>query len=226
MSLPDWQRPAAPPPPRQPAVNLPPMVLALILINVAIHVLLLLVPFGAWEWTLIHFAFIPVRYSVEGLGGWGAWIAPISYQFLHGGWLHLLLNMVMLAAFGSALERTLGRNRMLFVYALSGIAGAFTHFAIFPDAQVPVIGASGSISGLFGATLWLMARPDRYGRRSMRFWPAAVIWIGISIAIGFTGMPGVVSGQIAWAAHVGGFLAGIVMMMALVAWARRQNRPR
>lgn len=225
MSVPDWQRPAPPPPPRQPAVNLPPTVLALILINVAIHVLLLFVPFAAWEWTLIHLAFIPVRYSVEGLGGWPAWVAPVTYQFLHGGWLHLLLNMVMLAAFGSALERGLGRYRMLVIYALSGIAGAFTHFAIFPDAQVPVIGASGSISGLFGATLWLMARPDRYGRRSIRFWPAALAWIGISVAIGFVGMPGLTGGAgIAWAAHVGGFLAGMVLMMALVAWARRRPR--
>lgn len=225
MSLPDYQRPA--PPPRQPAVNLPPAVMALILANVAVHVLLLVVPDEAWRWTLIHLAFIPVRYSVEGLGGWPAWVAPVTYQFLHGGWIHLLLNMTMLAAFGSALERTIGVRRMLTIYFLTGIAGAFTHYAFFPDAQVPVVGASGSISGLFGATLWLMARPDRYGRRTMRFWPAALIWIGISVLIGFVGMPGLTGGAgIAWAAHIGGFVLGILMMMAIVAIARRGNSPR
>ena len=109
---------------------------------------------------------------------------------------------------------------MLLIYVASGVAGAFVHFALFPNSNIPVVGASGSISGLFGAVLWLMARPDRFGRRALRFWPAALIWVGFSVAVGFTGMPGVADGQIAWAAHVGGFLAGIAIMMAMLAWAR------
>ncbi len=223
MSHPDWQ-PQSAPPPREPAFNLPPTVLALLIANVGVHLLLSVVPFEAWRWTLVNLAFIPVHYSVEGLGRWPAWVAPVTYQFLHGGWLHLLMNMAMLMAFGSALERAIGRNRMLTIYLLSGIAGAFTHFAIYPDASVPVIGASGSISGLFAATLWLMARPDRFGRRNLRFWPAALIWIGISVLIGFTGMPGATpqGASIAWAAHLGGFAAGLVLMMLVIAKARRR----
>jgi len=222
MTVPDWQPQGRPP--RQPAFNLPPAVLALIAANVAVHLVLAVAPFEAWRWVLVNLAFIPVRYSVEGLGGWQAWVAPVTYQFLHGGWLHLIVNMAMLAAFGSALERIAGHNRMLLIYALSGVAGAFTHFAFFPDAAVPVVGASGSISGLFGAMLWLMARPDRYGRRSMRFWPAALIWIGISVAIGFVGMPGITGGAaIAWAAHLGGFVVGVAIMMAVIAQTRRRG---
>jgi len=188
--------------------NLPPTVLALIGVHVVVHLVTLSLAADAFSWVLIHLAFIPVRYSVEGLGGWPAWVGPLTYQFLHGGWLHLGLNMVMLAAFGSALERAAGRRRMLVVFLISG-----------------VVGASGSISGLFGAVLWLMARPNRWGQQSLRFWPAAAIWIGISVVIGFTGMPGAAAGQIAWAAHIGGFVAGVVIMMVILA-AARSRAPR
>ena len=219
MALLDGHRPGAPPP-RQPMFNVPPTVLALIGVNVVVHLVTLGLAQDAFVWVLIHLAFIPVRYSAEGLGGWAAWAGPLSHQFLHGGWLHLVMNMVMLAAFGSPLERVIGRRRMLVLYLLSGVIGAFTHFALFPDSNVPVVGASGSISGLFGAVLWLMARPNQWGQRSLRFWPAALIWVAISVAIGFTGMPGAAAGQIAWAAHLGGFVAGVVIMMAILRWAR------
>ncbi|MDA0367362.1 MAG: rhomboid family intramembrane serine protease [Proteobacteria bacterium] len=212
------------PPPRQPMLNLPPAVLALIGANVVVHLAVLILPREALGWVLVHFAFIPIRYSIEGLGGWPAWAGPVTYQFLHGGWLHLGINMVMLAAFGSALERTAGVRSMVILYLATGVAGAFVHFALFPGSNIPVVGASGSISGLFGAVLWLMARPDRFGRRSIRFWPAALIWIGFSVVIGFTGMPGVADGQIAWAAHIGGFVAGIAIMMVMLAIAKARAR--
>jgi membrane associated rhomboid family serine protease len=203
--------------------NVPPTVLALIAANVVVHLVTLGLATDAFAWVLTHLAFIPIRYSVEGLGGWAAWAGPVSHQFLHGGWLHLVMNMVMLAAFGSPLERMIGRRMMLVLYLLSGVIGAFTHFALFPNSNVPVVGASGSISGLFGAVLWLMARPNQWGQRSMRFWPAALVWIAISVAIGFTGMPGAAAGQIAWAAHLGGFVAGVAIMMVLVWWVRARG---
>ena len=219
MALLDGQRPG-PAPPRQPMFNVPPLVLALIGVNVVVHLVTLGLAQDAFVWVLIHLAFIPVRYSIEGLGGWAAWVGPFSHQFLHGGWLHLVMNMVMLAAFGSPVERMVGRRLMLVLYLFSGVIGAFTHFALFPGSNMPVIGASGAISGLFGAVLWLMARPNQWGQRSMRFWPAALIWIAISVAIGFTGMPGAGDGQIAWAAHIGGFVGGILIMMVMLLWAR------
>ncbi|NQV80868.1 MAG: rhomboid family intramembrane serine protease [Alphaproteobacteria bacterium] len=214
------------PPPRQPMLNLPPAVLALIGANVLVHLAVMVLPHDAQDWVFVHFAFIPIRYSVDGLGGWPAWAGPVTYQFLHGGWLHLGINMVMLAAFGSALERTAGVRSMVILYLAAGVAGAFVHFALFPGSNIPVVGASGSISGLFGAVLWLMARPDRFGRRSLRFWPAALIWIGVSVVIGFTGMPGVAEGQIAWAAHIGGFVAGIAIMMVMLAIAKARAKTR
>ena len=219
MGLLEGERPGAALP-RQAMFNVPPLVLALIGVNVAVHLVTLGLAHDAFVWVLIHLAFIPVRYSVEDLGGWAAWLGPFSHQFLHGGWLHLLMNMVMLAAFGSPVERMVGRQSMLVLYLFSGVIGAFTHFALFPSSNVPVVGASGAISGLFGAVLWLMARPNQWGQRSMRFWPAALIWIAISVAIGFTGMPGAGDGQIAWAAHIGGFVGGILIMMVMLRWAR------
>jgi membrane associated rhomboid family serine protease len=206
--------------------NVPPAVLALIAANVVVHLVLLGVSNDVFAWVMIHLAFIPIRYSAEGLGGWPAWVGPLTYQFLHGGWLHLGINMVMLAALGSGVERLAGRARMLALYFASGVVGAFAHFAVFPWSNVPVVGASGSISGLFGAVLWLMARPNQWGQRTLRFWPAALIWVAISVAIGFVGMPGVAAGQIAWVAHIGGFVAGVAIMMVMVWWARaRGPRP-
>ena len=219
MAFTEGQPPGAAPS-RQAMFNVPRLVLALIGVNVAVHLVTSGLGQDAFMWVLIHLAFIPIRYSVEGLGGWAAWLGPFSHQFLHGGWLHLVMNMVMLAAFGSPVERIVGRRSMLVLYLLSGVLGAFTHFSLFPGSNVPVVGASGAISGLFGAVLWLMARPNQWGQRNMRFWPAALIWITISVAIGFTGMPGVGDGQIAWAAHIGGFAGGILIMMVMLRWAR------
>lgn len=205
--------------------NIPPVVLALIGANVVVHFVTFGLAQDAFGWVMVHFAFFPIRYSAGTWGDWATWVSPLAYQFLHGGWLHLGINMVMLAALGSGVERIAGRPRMLIVYFVSGVVGAFAHFAVFPWSNVPVVGASGSISGLFGGVLWLMARPNQWGQRSLRFWPAALIWVAISVAIGFTGMPGVAAGQIAWMAHIGGFVAGVVIMMVMV-WSARAREPR
>ena len=80
MALRDGQ-PVGNPPPRQPMLNLPPAVLALIGANVVVHIAMLLLPLDTIGWILVHLAFIPVRYSVEGLGGWPAWVGPLPTNF-------------------------------------------------------------------------------------------------------------------------------------------------
>ncbi len=205
---------------RQPMFNIPPLVGALIGACCAIYVVMLLLPVSAETWVLLHLAFIPLRYLPGGFG-WESVAGPVTHQFLHGGVLHLLINMVMLAAFGAGVERALGRARTLALFLLCGVAGAFTHFAFYPDSFAPVVGASGSISGLFGAVLRLMgARPlDRGG---IRLLPVAIIWIGFAVLVGVTGAPGAEGIQIAWAAHVGGFVAGLVLPPLFV--VRRSGR--
>ncbi len=219
-----------PPPPRPPnrgsqrAINLPRAVGWLLVANVGIYVVVAAIPWS-WEiWTILNLGFVPAKYSVAGAFDWTALAAPLSHQFLHGGVVHLLVNMVMLAAFGSGVERVLGTRRMLFLYFISGIAGGFAHWLFYPVSTVPVVGASGAISGLFGAVLRLMALRGGAGG-FLRILPVAVIWIGISVVVGFTGMPGTGEAQIAWAAHIGGFLVGL-LFFDLFTIGLRRRRPR
>jgi len=215
--------PPPPRPPRQPAVNLPRTVGVLIALNVGVYILTSVMP-PNWEgWVLWHLGFVPARYSVPGAFDWAALVSPLSHQFLHGGPIHLLINMVMLAAFGSGVERVLGGRRMLALYFLTGIAGAFFHWLIYPELRIPMVGASGAISGLFGAVLRLLGKHPQVGGGFVRMLPVAVIWIGMSVFVGFTGMPGTGEAQVAWAAHVGGFLLALLFfdLFAIGAWPRR-----
>lgn len=217
-----------PPPPRPPhrgsqkAINLPRAVGWLLAANVAIYVIVAAIPIG-WEFrTIMNLGFIPAKYTLPGAFDWTALVAPLTHQFLHGGVVHLLINMVMLAAFGSGVERLLGTRRMVILYFISGIAGGFAHWLIYPVSTVPVIGASGAISGLFGAVLRLMALQGGAGG-FLRILPVAIIWIGISLAVGFTGMPGTGEAQVAWAAHIGGFLVGLLAFDLFTIGLRRRG---
>ena len=195
--------------------NLPPLVAALIGACTAIYVVMLLLPVETEVWILIHLGFSPAYYRSGGFG-WESLAGPVSHQFLHGGAFHLAINMVMLAAFGAGAERALGPRRTLALFVVCGVAGAFAHLALYPGLAAPVVGASGSISGLFGAVLRLMAsRP--LARGGIRLLPVALIWIGFAVLVGFTGAPGAEGVQIAWAAHVGGFVAGLLLLPLFVA---------
>jgi membrane associated rhomboid family serine protease len=121
--------------------------------------------------------------------------------------MHLVINMVTLAAFGAPVERMLGVRRFVLFYLSAGIVAGAVQILLYPDSIDPVIGASGAISGVFGAVLMLM----RYTGNLSSLYPIAGIWIAINVFFGlFGGMPGAGGEQIAWAAHVGGFLYGLL----------------
>jgi membrane associated rhomboid family serine protease len=205
--------PPPPPPPRQPIFNVPPMTKALIAANVAVHIVLSALPPRIEEAALLAFAFFPVRYTVPDLFGWEAIVSPLTYQFMHGNWTHLGVNMLGLLAFGAGVERWIGRWRMLVLSLLCGVISAAAHFAVYPHSVEPVVGASGAISGLFGAIL--RAGFDRRTPGAMRRLLLLVgLWLVINVVTAKTGMPGAAPGQIAWVAHVGGFLAGLILFPA------------
>lgn len=193
---------------RQPVVNLPPMVQAMLLVIAAIHLVRLALP-PDLDWRVVAtFAFIPARYSVPAYFDWGAVAAPVTHMLLHDGWMHVLINLVMLAAFGAGIERRIGGGRMLVFALLCGLAGAAAHYLVYPDSLGPMLGASGAISGLFGGVLRLL--PGRNPQQGLRgLWPLIAIWIGLNIVFGLTGAPGA-EGDIAWVAHLGGFGAGLL----------------
>lgn len=207
-----------PPPSRQPIFNIPPVTKALLAVNVAIHLLRQLLPDAVDDQLLAIFGVLPARYlqapETTGLASWPVWIEPVSYQFLHAGWVHLGVNMLSLVAFGSGVEQRLGRARYLVFYLICGVLAAATELVVDGAEVSLLIGASGAISGLFGAIL----------RFQMRDWrqllPVATLWLALNVITGSQGMMiGTDIVPIAWIAHIGGFVAGLALFPLL---ARRR----
>jgi membrane associated rhomboid family serine protease len=147
----------------------------------------------------------------------------VTYAFLHGDIFHLGGNMLFLWVFGDNVEDALGHFRYLVFYLACAVAGALMHGFIAPDSQMPLIGASGAIAGIVAAYLmlhpkvkvWVLA----FGRIPLRI-PA---YITLALWIGFQFLMLAVGGedQISWAAHVGGIVAGAVLVLVL----RRRSVP-
>lgn len=188
------------------AINLPPAVLWLIGINVAIHLLRGLLGDETDTALILQFGLAPASYT-NGHDLLSQVAAPITYQFLHGGWVHLGVNMVTLAAFGAPVERLLGVRRFVVFYLSAGVVAGAVHILLFPASTDPVIGASGAISGVFGGVLMLM----RHVGSLTSLLPVAAIWIGLNVFFGlFGGTPGAGGEQVAWVAHIGGFVYGLL----------------
>jgi membrane associated rhomboid family serine protease len=200
-----------PPPRREPMFNLPPATKYLILLLVAVHVALQILSSAKQDWIIMHFGFVAGIYTRHAPFTWMAIAAPLTYMLLHGSWLHIGANSFMLAAFGAGIERLMGSVKMLILFVLCGLAAIAVQFAVAPFITDPVIGASGGISGLFAAVLLMMQKggyvqPGRYG-----IWPLIIVFIVMQAGFGSSGVgPG--GGNIAWVAHIGGFLAGLALL--------------
>ena len=189
------------------AINLPPVLLWLIGVNVAIQVVRELLPESLDLDLIQQFGLVPAAYtSGSGPDVLSLLLAPITYQFLHGGWMHLGINMITLAAFGVPVVRVLGTPRFLLFYLSAGIVAGFVHVFFFPDSGDPVVGASGAISGVFGAVLMLM----RSVGSLPSLLPIAGVWIALNVFFGIVGgTPGAGGDPVAWTAHIGGFVYGL-----------------
>ncbi|HEY5657009.1 MAG TPA: rhomboid family intramembrane serine protease [Myxococcota bacterium] len=155
-----------------------------------------------------------------------AWLTPLSAMFLHGSLLHLAGNPLYLWVFGAPVEDLLGHARFALFYLACGIVAAAAHLASAPGSYVPTLGASGAISGLLGA--YAIAYPT--GRLRL-LWPRvrvpAFLFLGLWIALQiFYGVRAAKAGaaEIAWWAHVGGFLAGATLARSM--WVRKPTRSR
>ncbi len=162
------------------------------------------------------FGLVPERFHVLNL---------FTSMFLHGGWLHLIGNMMFLWVLGDNIEDILGHGQFLLFYLASGLAAGLAQYAVYPDSRVPMIGASGAIAGVMGA--YLVKFP--HSRIEMVFWVIVVFfgevpawlmliyWFGLQF---LNGVGSVVqmhanSGGTAWFAHIGGFLAGMVLILVM-----------
>ena len=153
---------------------------------------------------------------------------PITSMFLHGGWGHLLGNLLFFWVFGNNIEDSMGRLRFLFFYLLCGVIAAASHVVLDPASPVPTVGASGAISGVLGAYLILYPRV----RVRMLFWfllfiriipvPAWAVLLWWFLWQVVAGLPQLmtlnreVSGGVAVWAHIGGFVAGVVLVKLFV----------
>ena len=141
------------------------------------------------------------------------YVALLVSMFLHGGWLHLLGNMLFLWIFGNNIEDRLGTVRFIAFYLLGGVAAAGLHVALGPDSIVPVIGASGAIAAVMGA--YLVWFPDAPVRTVVFFFFIAVTDIRARWLLGFWFVSQFFTSPnsgVAWAAHVGGFVFGMAVV--------------
>jgi membrane associated rhomboid family serine protease len=192
----------------EPMLNLPPAVKGFCLLLIVIHLAQFVMPADMVQAMLYNFGFVPARYTGGMDFSASAAAAVVTHMFLHGGFLHLLMNIGMLMAFGTALEGAIGGRKLFLIFAVTGLLGALFHLAVYHDSVDPLIGASGGISGLFGAVMMAMHRQGLMG--GTRLWPFAAIWIVVSLLFGFLGMPGE-AGAIAWTVHIAGFIAGMAL---------------
>jgi len=200
-------------PPRaksEPMFNIPPVVKALCLVLVAVQLLAQFLPEDLKEEMFTTLWFRPANYSGDLPLSVSTFLGPVTHMLLHGGWMHLCMNLGMLLAFGAGLEREIGGKRLIIILVATGIFGAFTHWALFPHDSSPLIGASGGISGLFGAVLMMAHARGHMGEGYTKLIPVVLVWIGISMFFGYFGMPGT-SSPIAWTTHIGGFIAGLFL---------------
>jgi len=220
------------PPATRPVVNR-----ALVVTNVVVFMAQLFM--GPMTERIIQtFGFMPARLlhpTVSGYAPWEVAITLVSSLFLHGGFVHLIGNLIYLWVFGGAIEDELGHVRFLFFYLACGAVGSLTHTVLFPTSTVPSIGASGSIAGLLGA--FLVLRPNA---RIITLFPLVIywamaeipallflpVWFGMQFFSGFLSLQAARGTQevagVAWWAHVGGFLFG---MIVATIWRTLRKRP-
>jgi membrane associated rhomboid family serine protease len=198
---------------------------ALIVVNSAVFLFQISLSPAELEEFLAQFALIPARYTDPFLFGDGSLGADdlipfVTMMFLHGGWLHLILNMWTLWLFGPALEDRLGHGRYLAFYLVCGIAAGIAHAAFNPTSIVPALGASGAIAGVLGCYIWMfplsrviVVVPILFIPLFFELYAFAFIgfWFLMQVLQGTVELLAASAGGVAWWAHVGGFIVGAVL---------------
>lgn len=182
---------------------------------------------------LSHSGIVPSRFTRVFSGGPAAQLADyrsfITSMFMHGGWIHLISNMWALWIFGDNVEDRMGHTRYLSFYLICGLVAGATHVYFNTGSDIPVVGASGALSGVLGAYLVLFPLARVLTLVPVFFLPLlveipAVVFIGLWFLAQYAGaseqMTASTNGEgIAWWAHIGGFVAGLALV-----WRFRRRR--
>lgn len=214
---------------KQPMFRVPGVVLGLILVMVLAHVGRILLSSDTSDAIMLRFAFMPIRYA-PGIDGGNLFdmAAPfLGYQFLHAGFVHLGMNMIWLLACGPVVARRFGNVAFLVFFFLCGIIAAAVFLACDWGGTGGMIGASGAVSGLMAAAVrmipWsgmpIWSVGSRMPLAPLTSRPViifTVVWIISNLLMGFTGFGAVGQiHQIAWQAHIGGYLSGLLLCSVL-----------
>jgi membrane associated rhomboid family serine protease len=234
-------RPAAPV--REPYFNVPGVIVATLAVLLAVHLVRVLV-LGLSSpqdlQFLALFGFIPARYEPSLVPGYpGGPYAEIwtfvTYSLIHGDFIHLGANAIWLLPFGTAVARRFGPPRYLAFFAVTAACAAAMHLATHAGEGVPMVGASGAISAMMAASMRFVFQPgaplglfrtedDRSYRapalplgaafRDLRVVVFVGVWFGLNMLIGLGSISIAGEQSVAWQAHIGGFLAGLLLFAA------------
>jgi len=212
--------------------------LVIIVLNIAVFLYELALGPQAGEMFVDSFALIPARLFSripEPSHAVPAGAAIFTSMFLHGGFLHIAGNMLYLWIFGNNVEDSMGRIRFIVFYFLCGIAAAYSHALANADSTMPMIGASGAISGVLGAYLVLYPRARvltliAFGLYIRTVEVPAMFVLGFWFVLQFLNalLSSGAGGGVAWFAHIGGFIAGILLIGIFKRrdvhwWSRRRD---
>jgi membrane associated rhomboid family serine protease len=157
----------------------------------------------------------------------------LSSMFMHGGWLHLIGNMWFLWVFGNNIEDSMGHGKFALFYLLSGLGAAAAQIMIDPDSIIPMVGASGAISGVMGGYILLYPHVRVYTLIPLGFYmttaalPAYIMlgyWFVLQILGGLPSLAGTQRGGTAFMAHVGGFVVGLALVKLFETGEHRSRR--
>lgn len=223
---------------KQPIFNVPGSVVAVLGLLIAIHVVRSLLPFDLDNWLVGATAFIPSRYSdpeAIALPGqpYASYTSWVTHMLIHGSALHLMFNSAWLLAFGGAVANRVGSTRFLLFATLCGFAGALAYLYYRWGMFAPMVGASGAVMGLMGASMRFLYPALDHGQgslrnihRNLRSVPLmtlresvtdvrVIMTTAMLIILNFAGAfgvgPGTSEGALAWEAHAGGYLAGFLL---------------
>ncbi len=201
------------------------VVKALIAINVVVFFWQSALGPQGFQRVVVEYGLVPALFFQDPVG---EGYRLVTSMFLHGSWAHILGNMWFLWVFGPALEGRMGPGRFLGFYLLSGLAAALAQAFVDPTSPIPMVGASGAISGVLGGyfvlfpTAWVLTAV--WVILPWFFWLPAATYLGywalLQFVYGLLGLPGV-----AWWAHLGGFVAGALLVKAFVRRRRYRAEP-
>lgn len=210
-----------------PTRTIPYVTYGLILVNILVFLYELSLPEDALEQFFYSAAVVPIELTAslqgafEAVGQLPEWMTLFTSQFLHGGWLHLLGNMLFLWIFGNNVEDELGHTKYLLFYLLCGVLAALTQWFFSPVSEVPSLGASGAIAGVMGA--YIVKFPRARILTLISIFPIRVpafvflgLWFVQQAFYSFTSLSvptniGMEGGGVAYWAHAGGFIFGALL---------------